>query len=136
VVVLAFGFTQCTKVCPVTLSKLAALTQKLGTASSDVQVVYVTVDPERDTAERLRAYLQAFDKSFVGGTGTAAQLDVVRHDYGILAKKVALAGGATYEVHHSSFLYLVDREGKLRVLVPFGKTIEDIHNDVQLLLKG
>ena len=74
VVALAFGFTSCTNVCPVTLAVLAEARRKLGTEGTDVQVVYVTVDPERDDAKRLREYLANFDSTFVGGTGNAEQL--------------------------------------------------------------
>src|SRR5205809_6762681 len=88
VVVLGFGFSNCGDVCPTTLSRLAKAQKKLGAEGQDLQVVYVTVDPERDNPERLRAYLAAFDPRFVGATGTPQQLEKVRQDYGIVANKV------------------------------------------------
>jgi protein SCO1/2 len=134
VVLLAFGYTSCTEVCPVTLSILAQARRKLGAAASELQVVYITVDPARDTALRMRSYLTAFDPSFVGGTGTEAQLAAVRAAYGIsLGPKVAVPGG--YVLSHSSFTYLIDRSGKLHALMPFGHSAEDFAHDVRLLLK-
>src|SRR5262245_58303464 len=101
VVVLAFGFTSCPDVCPVTLATLAQARRKLGAEGRDGQVVYLTVDPERDDAERMRTYLASFDPTFIGGTGTAARLDAVRKEYGISATRHPL--GASYVVAHSSF---------------------------------
>ena len=114
VVVLGFGFTNCEYVCPTTLSTLAKARKKLGAAGKDFQVVYVTVDPERDGPERMRAYLAAFDPSFVGGTGTPQQLVGVRKDYGIVATKKTGSDPAHYSVDHSSFVYLIDRQGVIR----------------------
>ena len=112
VVALAFGFTSCPEVCPTTLAVLAQARKKLGAKAGELQVVYVTVDPERDDAARLKQYLAGFDPSFVGGTGTDAQLAAVRRDFGIQAEKRASADGATFS--HSSFIYLIDRGGELR----------------------
>src|SRR5215472_9508246 len=78
VVILAFGFTSCPDVCPTTLSTLAATRKKLGDKADRLQVIYITVDPETDSPERMRTYLGSFDPGFVGGTGTAEQLAAVR----------------------------------------------------------
>src|ERR1700722_14653863 len=88
VVLLSFGYTACTAVCPVTLAVLAQAHKKLGGLGSDLQIVYITVDPGRDDAQRMRKFLTAFDPSFLGGTGTAAQLAAVRQSYGISATKI------------------------------------------------
>jgi protein SCO1/2 len=133
VVVLGFGFTSCAEVCPTTLAILAQARKKLGASGNEVQVVYVTVDPERDDAAHLRRYLAGFDPTFVGGTGTAEQLAAVRKDYGVVAEKTPFAGG--YAVAHSSFTYLIDRDGRLRALMPYGHTADDYVHDVSLLLK-
>jgi protein SCO1/2 len=134
VVLLSFGYTSCTEVCPVTLSVLALAHRKLSTLADELQVVYITVDPERDNAEHMRKYLTAFDPSFVGGTGTSEQLAAVRRDYGIsVGRKVAVPGG--YVLSHSSFIYLIDPRGALRALMPFGHGAEDFVHDVRLLLK-
>lgn len=132
VVVLAFGFTSCADVCPVTLGTLASAKQQLGDEGRDLQVVYVTVDPERDDAERMRSYLAAFDASFVGGTGPAERLEALRREYGIAAEKVKAASG--YSVAHSSFTYLIDRAGRLRALMPYGHPAEDYVHDLRILL--
>ena len=132
VVVLAFGYTSCPNVCPVTLAVLARAHRKLGTQGSQVQVIYLTVDPERDSAERLKQYLAAFDSTFVGGTGTALQMAAVRKSYGVTAEKVGT--GTDYAVAHSSFVYLITREGKLRALMPFGHKADDYVHDISMLL--
>ena len=132
VVVLGFGFTSCPEVCPTTLAVLAQARKQLSVAADEVQVVYVTVDPERDDTERMRKYLASFDPAFVGGTGTAEQLAAVRQAYGVVAEKKSFAGG--YTVAHSSFTYLIDRDGSLRALMPFGHTADDYVHDVKLLL--
>ena len=135
VVALAFGFTHCARVCPVTLSNLALVSKQLGKAAGELQVVFVTVDPERDSAKRLREYLGHFNPSFVGATGTAEQLAAVRQRYGItIHRDEATRTSANYQVHHSSSIFLIDRHGKLRVAVPFGKPAQDILHDVKLLL--
>src|SRR6185369_3632026 len=88
VVVLGFGFSHCPEICPTTLATLARAQKKLGAGAKELQVVYVTVDPERDSPERLRAYLAAFDPSFIGGTGSPERLAKVRAAYGIFAARI------------------------------------------------
>ena len=131
VVLLGFGFTSCQAVCPVTLGTLAAARKKLGARADDVQVVYVTVDPERDDAARMKQYLSSFDPGFIGGTGSEEQLAAVRKAYGIAAEKVAGPDGS---YTHSSFVYLIDRAGKLRALMPYGHAPDDYVHDVGILL--
>lgn len=133
VVLLAFGYSHCTAVCPVTLATFATARSRLGAAAADVQVVYVTVDPERDTPTRLRQFLGNFDKTFVGGTGTEAQLAAVRKQYGVTATKIPL--GDSYNYAHSSFTYLIDRTGRIRALMPYGHSADDFTHDLRILLK-
>jgi protein SCO1/2 len=133
VVVLFFGFTHCPQVCPVTLGTLTQAHRKLGAAASDVQVVYITVDPERDATEQMKKYLGTFDPTFLGGTGTPEQLSAVRKDYGVFAEKKI--EGNSYSVAHSSFVYLIDRHGSLRALMPYGHGPDDYVHDLQILLK-
>jgi protein SCO1/2 len=132
VVVLGFGYTSCPNVCPATLGVLATAHRKLGALGSQVQIIYLTVDPERDSAERLKQYLAAFDPTFMGGTGTAAQMAAVRKSYGVTAEKHG--SGSDYGVAHSSFVYLITREGKLRALMPFGHNADDYVHDISMLL--
>src|SRR5690606_21612996 len=133
VVVLGFGFTSCPDVCPVTLAILAQARRKLGELADDLQVVYITVDPERDDAEQMRTYLAAFDPTFIGGTGTDAQLAAVREEYGIIAKKQV--EGDNYTFAHSSYTYLIDRDGKLRALMTYGHSADDFAHDIRILLQ-
>lgn len=137
VVILAFGFTSCVDVCPVTLGVLAEARKKLGAEGEDLQVVYVTVDPARDNAKRMREYLAAFDTTFIGGTGTANELDIVNKKYGIIANKVAdkRAIPGRYSIAHSSYTYMIDRAGHLRALMPYGHNADDYLHDIKILLK-
>lgn len=132
VVVLGFGFTSCPDVCPTTLAVLAQARKQLGAQGQDMQVVYVTVDPERDTPERMRKYLSTFDPTFMGGTGAAERLATVRKQYGIAAEKKMY--GENYSVAHSSYTYLIDRAGRLRALMPYGSKPDDYVHDVGILL--
>lgn len=133
VVVLAFGFTFCPEICPTTLATLAETRKKLGASADEVQVVFVTVDPERDDVPRMRKYLAGFDPTFVGATGTEEQLAAMRQDYGVVSeKKQAFFGGTWFA--HSSFTYLIDRDGGLRALMPYGRAPDDYVHDVRLLL--
>jgi protein SCO1 len=136
VVVLEFGYTNCLDVCPVSLATLTNARQKLGAAGADVQVVFITVDPARDNAARLRTYLAPFDPSFIGVTGSPKQIDALLKDYGISATKRMVEGSKTdYTMHHSSYLYFIDRKGMQRALMPFGRPADDFVHDLQLLLK-
>jgi protein SCO1/2 len=132
VVLMAFGFTNCAAVCPTTLATLAAARASLGEAADAVQVIFMTVDPERDTAVRLKEFLASFDPSFVGVTGKADALAAVRHDYGITAIKHVTEDG--YVMEHTSSVYLIDRAGKLRAMMPFGYADDAFVHDVKLLL--
>lgn len=137
VVALGFGYTFCPDVCPTTLLELAQARKKLGADARDFQVIYVTVDPERDSAPRLKTYLSAFDDSFLGATGTPEQLANVRKAYGIsIARKTMEGHPSAYLVHHSSFVYFIDRQGRLRAMLPFGgRSVDDIAHDIRALLK-
>lgn len=136
VVVLEFGFTNCVDVCPVTLAMLAQARDQMGAAGKDMQVVYVTVDPERDTARHLQEVLGLVDPSFIGLTGTPDQIAAVEKAYGVTAQKVVIdAKKNEYAYAHSSFIYFIDPQGMLRALMPFGHPSEDVSHDVGLLLK-
>lgn len=134
VVVLEFGFTHCPAVCPASLATLAQARRKLGGQADRLQVVFVSVDPERDTPARLTSYLAQFDKSFVGLTGTPEQMAAIRKDYGITATKFpAPTSQSGYQMGHSSYLYFIDKKGMLRALMPFGRPLDEIVHDVNLL---
>jgi protein SCO1/2 len=133
IAIVVFGFTACPTVCPTTLRTLAEARKQLGADADQLQIVYLTVDPERDDVERMRVYLATFDPTFVGATGTAAELEAVRKEYGIFANRES--AGESYSFSHSSYTYLVDRDGRLRALMPYGQKPEDYVHDVRILLK-
>lgn len=115
-------------------SVLASARRQLAEEAMDVQVLYITVDPERDTPERMKEYLGALDPTFIGGTDSPDQLAKVRGNYGILAaSKKSIKGG--YVVPHSSYVYLVDRNGNLRALMPYGRAPDDYVHDLRILLR-
>jgi len=130
VVLMAFGYTSCAAVCPITLATLAQARSTLGGAANAVQVIYVTVDPERDDADRMKEYLAEFDPSFIGATGRPDALAAVRQSYGVTAVKIGT--GDDYVMDHSSSIYLIDRAGRLRALMPYGHG--DFVHDIKLLL--
>jgi protein SCO1/2 len=133
VVALAFGFSHCADVCPVTLATLAQARKALGPQGRDLQVVYVTVDPERDDVARMKSWLAAFDPGFVGGTGSKQAIAAVDQSYGVAVNKIVTGGG--YSFGHSSSVYLIDREGRLRAMMPYGHVAEDYVHDVRLLMQ-
>ena len=132
VVLMSFGFTYCAAVCPTTLAALAQVRSKLGKAADQVQVIFVTVDPARDDAAHMRDYLKAFDPDFIGATGTPDALAAVRAKYGVTAIKRGT--GADYAMDHTSSIFLIDRAGKLRAMMPFGRDPDDFVHDIRLLL--
>ena len=134
VVLLAFGFSSCGEVCPITLATLAGARKKLGDAAAGVQVVYVTVDPERDDAARLKKYLASFDPGFVGGVGSRAEIDAAQKSYGISSTKQVYADG-NYTIGHSSSIYMIDRAGGLKAVMPYGHTVDDFVHDLKILLR-
>jgi protein SCO1/2 len=137
VVIVEFGYTHCETVCPVWLDHLAEVYKKLGSAAGGIQQIYVTVDPKRDTPERLREHLAIFNPSFLGATGSPDELAAVQKAYGVVAEQVTSPNPALgYAVNHSTSLYLIDRQGKLRGLAPFGTSVDDIGHDLEYLLKA
>jgi protein SCO1/2 len=132
VVLLTFGFTHCAAVCPTTLATLAQARKGLGEAADEVQVIFVTVDPHRDSAAHMEHYLAAFDPGFIGATGDPEVLAKVREDYGVTAVKEGT--GPDYAMAHTSSIFIIDRTGKLRAMMPFGHGADDFVRDVELLL--
>jgi protein SCO1/2 len=134
VVTLFFGYTQCPDVCPTNLSTMAAVMQSLGPAADQVQVLFVTVDPERDTPELLSQYVPAFDTRFLGLYGDAEQTAAVARDFKVFYRKSGDTSGANYTVDHSAGTYVFDPEGRLRLYVKHGTAAEDIAADIRRLL--
>jgi len=136
VVALWFGYTFCPDVCPMTLSELLQAWRRLDKSGQRFRIVFVTVDPERDTPARLREYAKGFGGGFTALTGPADQLARVRKAYGVVAEKHVVAGtSAAYLMDHSAFVYLVDPSGQLRVMFPFGMSVDDMVHDIKLLLQ-
>jgi len=134
VVLLAFGFSNCGEVCPITLATLAGARRKLGEPAANVQVVYVTVDPERDDAAQMKKFLGSFDPSFVGGVGSRAAIDLAQKSYGISSTKIMNADGS-YNIGHSSSIYMIDRAGGLRAVMPYGHSVDEFVHDLKILLR-
>jgi protein SCO1/2 len=137
VVVISFGFTHCPDVCPTTLADLAAAVKQLGGEASQVQVLFVTVDPKRDTPELLRQYVPAFHPDFIGLTGDEAALERARKEFHVYAQvRAPKPGEEAYSVDHSAHMYVVDRQGKLRLLLPPGSPPAAIAADLRVLLNN
>ena len=135
VVVVTFGYTHCPDVCPTTLADFAAARKKLGAEASRVQVLFVTVDPQRDTAELLRQYVPAFDPSFIGLRGELPAIDKVTRDFHVYANRREGSTGA-YTVDHSAQSFVFDPAGKLRLVIGYGMEPEKIASDLRLLLNA
>lgn len=137
VIALTFGYTSCPDICPTVLAELAQVRVRLGGAARRVQVAYVTVDPDRDSPARLRAYTGQFDRTFVGLTGTAEQLAAVWKAYGVSVVRRDLPGTRPpmYLLHHSASVFLIDPAGRLRVMAPFGTPVDDVVHDIRVLLE-
>jgi protein SCO1/2 len=132
VVMLYFGFVQCPDVCPTALTRAAAVKQQLGADAAQLQVIFVTVDPERDTPELLRDYMAAFDPSFMALTGSPEQIKAVADEFRVYYKKVPT--GSTYTMDHTALSYLFDREGHIRVVLRHEQTADDYTADIRQLL--
>ena len=134
VVLVNFGYTQCPDVCPTTLADLASAMKKLGPDASQVQVLFVTVDPKRDKPELLRQYLPAFDPTFLGLYGDAAATSKVTRDFKIYSAERPGKTPDTYTVDHAAQTFAFDRQGKLRLVMGYGMAPEAIASDVRILL--
>ncbi len=131
-----FGYTHCPDVCPTTLADFAAALRELGPLGDRVQVIFVTVDPERDTPEMLRQFVPAFDPRFLGMYTDAASLRLLAKDYKIVYQKTAQKGSDDYLIDHSAGTYVYDPKGRLRLLMPYGSTPEAIAQDLRILLEA
>jgi protein SCO1/2 len=133
VVALFFGYTHCPDFCPTTLLEYSSVIKKLGSQADKLQVVFITVDPQRDTTSVLASYMPHFDPGFIGLSGSTADVARVMQSYKVVAQKVALPGGG-YSVDHSAGSYLLDREGRARVYEPYGTPVSSLVHDIRQLL--
>lgn len=136
VVVIYFGFTYCPDLCPAALADVAAARRQLGADGDKVLGVFVSLDPERDTPERLTRYLAGFDKTFIGVRGTEAELAPIVEDYGVSYARRELPDSALkYTIDHSTFIYVIDPAGRWRVLFPHGMALDDMVSDLRYLVR-
>ena len=135
VVVVFFGFTQCPDVCPTSMQELAEVKAALGADGERLQGIFISVDPERDTLEMLKAYMENFDPSFLALRPTPEQLPALAKDFKIHYKKVDGTTPTSYTLDHSAGSYLYDPQGRLRVYHRYGSGAEALTEDVRLLLR-
>ncbi|WP_448336450.1 SCO family protein [Chloroflexus aurantiacus] len=137
VVLVFFGFTHCPDICPTALGDLKRVMEKLGNDAAKVQVVFVSVDPERDTPDLMQRYLAAFNPTFLGLNGDRAVLEQVYKNYGVTVIKRELPNsGLGYTIDHSGYIYAIDQAGNWRLLWAHGTPVDDIVSDVQALLRN
>lgn len=134
VVLLFFGFTHCPDVCPNTLGTVQTVLGQLGDQAENVQTIFISVDPERDKPEILKNYLQYFDNNFIGLTGTTKEIDkVVKQFQGFYSYAGNVSAGA-YTVDHTSNLYIINTEGDVTNIIPYGLPPQAITNAIEKLL--
>ena len=134
-VVLFFGYTQCPDVCPTTMAELAQARKLMGPDGEKVQGLFVTIDPERDTPELLKAYMGNFDPAFLALRPTMAQLPEVAKDFKVYYKKVDGKTPGSYTMDHSAGSYVFDGKGRIRLYNRYGSGAESLASDIRLLLK-
>lgn len=132
VVAIFFGFTHCPDICPTSMQELKFIKESLGKQSDKLQVIFITLDPERDNQSLLNSYVPSFDKSFIGLTGSQEDINRIASQYKIFHMKVG--EGDSYTIDHSSGIYIIDKDGKIRVRHPYGSKVESIIEDIQHLI--
>lgn len=135
IVVLTFGYTHCGDVCPITLSNLASVRRELGAKGKDMQVLFVTLDPNRDTAPILRQYLDGFDPSFVGLRGDEQEMSKVEKDFRVIVDRDPASADGQYSIYHLSGTVIFDKSGKPRLYVAAERP-ELLVKDIKLLLQN
>jgi protein SCO1/2 len=131
-----FGFTHCPEVCPTTLYELSGSLEKLGNAASGMRVFFITVDPERDTPEILKAYMTNFDPTFLALIPSTAALPALAKDFKVYYKKVEGQTPTSYSMDHTAGSYIYDPRGKLRLYTRYGSGAAALAADIALLIKG
>ena len=134
VVVIFFGYTQCPDVCPTTMADMASVMQQLGPQADQVQVLFATIDPERDTQQLLAQYVPAFDKRFLGLYGTPEQTAKVAKEFKVYYAKVPGKTPDSYTMDHTAASYVFDKNGKIRLFVRNGADTGSVVHDLKLLL--
>jgi len=135
VVLLYFGYTHCPDVCPLTLAHLHAVLQRVGAKADDARILFVSVDPARDTPAIMHAYVNAFDKRAIGLVGPPRAIEALSKRYRSAFTREPAQGNGQYEVSHSSAIYLFDRQGQARLLATPATSQDDLVHDLYLLLE-
>lgn len=133
-VVVFFGYTQCPDVCPTTMVEMANVMKQLGPQADKVQVIFITVDPERDTPELLSKYVPAFDQRFIGLAGDKAATEKVAKDFKVFFQKVPGKEPGSYTMDHTAGSYVFDPQGRIRLFIRHGQGTEPIVHDLKQLL--
>lgn len=133
-IALFFGYTHCPDVCPTTMADLKQAMKLLGSHADELQVLFVTLDPERDTQEALAQYIPGFDKRFIGLYGSKEAIETTVKDFKIFSAKVESKGRGGYTIDHSAGMYIFDKTGKIRLYVNYGQKPELIAADIKKLL--
>ena len=136
VVVVFFGFTQCPDVCPTSMAELAEVKKLLGPDGDKLQAVFITIDPERDTPEVLKAYMGNFDPTFIALRPTLAELPDFAKSYKVFYKKVEGRTATSYSMDHSAGSYVFDAKGQIRLYNRYGSGAEALASDIRLLMKN
>lgn len=134
VVFVFFGFTQCPEVCPTTMAELAEVKRRLGKDGDRVQGVFITIDPERDTAEVLKAYLTGMDPSFIGLRGSLDEVNAASRDFKVFYQKVPTQDGKGYTMDHTAGGFVFDPSGQVRLFVRYGLGVDALTSDIKQLL--
>ena len=135
-VALFFGYIHCPDVCPTTLSDFSAALKQLGPQANQVQVIFVTLDPQRDTPDLLKQFVPAFNPGFLGMFTDADGLKLLAHEYKVVYQKTSVKGADDYLLDHSAGTYIYDPQGRLRLLMPYGSSPETIAHDLKILLSS
>ncbi len=136
VVVVFFGYTHCPDVCPTTLAEMAQIKKQLGPDGDKLQVLFVTLDPERDTQEALAGFVPAFDPSFVALRGDEAQTQKAAADFKVFMQKVKSRDSAAYTIDHTAATYVFDPQGNVRLFIRHGQDPAAVLNDIRQLIAG
>jgi protein SCO1/2 len=134
VVAIFFGYTHCPDVCPTTLSDFAAALQQLGPLAERVQVIFVTLDPRRDTPDLLKQFVPAFNPTFLGMFTDEPTLQLLVKEYKVVYQKASIKSADDYLIDHSASTYIYDPQGRLRLLMPYGSSADTIAHDLRALL--
>ena len=135
IVVVFFGYTQCPDVCPTTLSDMAEVKKRLGPDGDKLQVIFVTLDPDRDTRQVLAQYVPAFDPTFIALSGTRDETAAVAKDFKVFYQKVPGKTETSYTLDHTAGSYVFDREGKVRLFLRHAGAVDPIVEDLRKLLR-